>query len=194
LRDKAEAVAEAARYGVTQRDILAVLPSIRLRELVDVHELATLDQFIRHLERAVASAGRLPPEVLSPVLRIIEEHQPKRRQLKALAARWGVGARKSAPASIVAVPMIEARKRFNIHRASIVGDACVAIYDLLSKYIPAARRIRREARPRGPGQLRYNQAALELTARIVSAEFFFAGARPITATGVKSRLQNRTRR
>lgn len=55
-----------------------------------------------------------------------------------------------------------------LSRAGVIGERCVALYDLLSKRIPIQRQQRRGARI-----TRYNQRAMQYTAVLVSAAFAF---------------------
>ena len=65
-----------------------------------------------------------------------------------------------------------------------MSDRALALYDVIAGRMPLQRR-----RAKGI----YNEAALKLTARVVSAYFWFDGVPKLTAKDLKSRLQKRRR-
>jgi hypothetical protein len=176
------ALAEAARFGVRRDEIEAVLDDgLRVAPLLKVSELQTVAADVAQLRRLL-NRRHLSSEALAHLEAAIAIEQSREDEYHALVKRLGIGERRTVlPANLGSLEIGDLRG-LGLHRAGFVGDSAVALYGLLADRVPLQRR-----RKRGL----YNEAALQLTARLVSAYFWFVGVKKMTSNDIKSRLQKR---
>ena len=195
-----EALTEAEEIGVDPRRIKAMLlpQNTLLRELhatKAVAEIVPLSRLIARLRSNLDSATKegLSEDQLAKLRRLIGQYQRQLDRLVARATRLGFGeGRVGVPTDATfwdLTPGEIQEGSYNLKRAGFVGDRGVKLYKLLAPRMALQRR-QRGLKRLNPKDVTYNQAALDLTARLVSAAYW-PSMRHITAADVKSRLRTR---
>jgi hypothetical protein len=181
LPEDIAATREAADVGLNDAEVRTILfpegswlaAMLRLSELQGtIEDLTVL--------RAVLERGRLSARACALLRQAIAVEGSHEQEYRRLARRLGVGPRRlSLPSNLGSLPPAQLQQ-LKIQRAGFVSERAIALYQRLASLMPLLR-----ARKKGV----YNEAALDLTARLVSAHYLLLGVRRLTANHIRSRLQ-----
>jgi hypothetical protein len=187
MRELHEVLALAARYGVDDKLLNRLLypNGSYLGKMIKLIELAPIAEDVAAL-REVIARGNLSPAAADLLSRAVAIDAPRASEHDALEAELGFGERRGVLPPAVGEWTIADLRQAALRRPGYVTERALAVYDTLLPLVPPQRRRSKATR--------YNEAALRLTARIVSAFYWFDGVRPLSKEDVRARLQKRAAR
>lgn len=185
------ALADATACGVDAEHIRrTVFPQGDLHnELRPLLRLEAVESLVDALERAAATAHRTLVDT-SQLDSVLSHYRSERDELQRIAARLGLSSRRIA--DVGGLTPRELFRRRTLAKTAFIGDRACAVYAILAPQMPVQRR--RLNLDRSSRAQVYNEAALALAARLVSAAYVRYGVPILRPRDLRSRLQKRQRR